>query len=266
MTTDTLLGAADEIRLARTIEAGLLAGDLISRADYAFASDAELLQIEREGRLAWQQFLLANVRLVQCMATQVARQSRAPLEELFQEGFLGLADAVQRWDCRAGYRFSTYATPWIRRRVHDASVASVQSGPESVRTLQRAGRVRQLADEVGANLQRAASDDELAGLLGRSADWVGRMRRVGPSLPLLIDIAADEPSELDEHPELGRLLGSLPWPENEVVRRRFGFDGEPPLHQRAAAEAIGMSLSTLRRHEARALRRLRGWLLDDLAA
>ena len=46
MTTDTLLGAADEIRLARTIEAGLLAGDLISRADYAFASDAELLQIE----------------------------------------------------------------------------------------------------------------------------------------------------------------------------------------------------------------------------
>jgi RNA polymerase primary sigma factor len=89
---------------------------------------------------------------------------------------------------------------------------------------------------------------------------------VGPSLPLLIDIAADEPSELDEHPELGRLLGSLPWPENEVVRRRFGFDGEPPMHQRAAAEAIGMSLSTLRRHEARALRRLRGWLLDDLAA
>lgn len=86
MTTDTLLGAADEIRLARTIEAGLLAGDLISRADYAFASAAELLQIEREGRLAWQQFLLANVRLVQCIATQVARQSRAPLEGAVSRG------------------------------------------------------------------------------------------------------------------------------------------------------------------------------------
>jgi RNA polymerase sigma factor (sigma-70 family) len=264
--THTLLGAADEIRLARTIEAGLLAGELIRRADYAFAPAAELVQVEREGRRAWQQFLLANVRLVQSIAVGAARHCQAPLDELFQEGFLGLTDAVQRWDCGAGYRFSTYATPWIRRRVHDAAVAAVQAGPESVRTLQRASRVQHLADELGSQLCRAANDDELAGLLGRTADWVARMRRVGPSLPLYVDVVAVEQAEVDEHPELGRLLGSLPWPENEVVRRRFGFDGEPPMHQRAAAEAIGMSLSTLRRHEARALRRLRGWLLSDIAA
>ena len=63
-----------------------------------------------------------------------------------------------------------------------------------------------------------------------------------------------------------RLLETLPWVEREVVRRRFGVGGVGPLQQRAAAEALGLSLSTLRRHEARALRRLRAWLQDDLAA
>ncbi|MFT3861017.1 sigma-70 family RNA polymerase sigma factor [Micropruina sp.] len=266
MTTTTLLGATDEIRLARTIEAGLLASELIGRADFAVATAGELVQVERAGREAWQQFLLANVRLVQSIATRAARHSDAPVEDLFQEGFLGLVEAVQRWDCRAGYRFSTYATPWIKRRVQNAAVASVQCGPESVRTQQRAKRVRSLADELGAELRRTATDDELADLFGRSSGWVTRMRALRSHLPLPAELAAEQPIHAEEHFELAKLLRSLPWPENEVVRRRFGFDGEPPLRQRTVAQELGLSLSTLRRYEARALRRLRGWLQHDLAA
>ena len=82
----------------------------------------------------------------------------------------------------------------------------------------------------------------------------------------LESIAAPGADDVDPGPDMLALLPSLPWLERQVVQRRFGFDGDEPLNQRAAAEALGLSLSTLRRHEARALRRLRGWLLDDLAA
>ncbi len=118
--TDTLLEAADEIRLAKTIEAGLLAGELLARADFSFAPAAELLQVEQLGRDAWQQFLLANVRLVQSLrlrrlATSApGRPRRAVPGGLSRSGRGGAAVGLTP----AGYRFSTYAMPWIRRRVH----------------------------------------------------------------------------------------------------------------------------------------------------
>ncbi|MBK8446051.1 MAG: sigma-70 family RNA polymerase sigma factor [Micropruina sp.] len=266
--TDTLLAAADEIRLARTIEAGLLAADLLARADFSLAGADELLQLEGQGQHAWQQFLLANVRLVQAIAAQAATRSGASLDELFQEGFLGLADAVQRWDFTAGYRFSTYATQWVRRRVVNAAVATVMAGPESARTAQRARGVRSLADDLTGQLQRVVSDAEMAELLGRSPGWVARMRHLQPCSPLEPDLIAIEvePEEVDQGTQVLTLLPSLPFPEREVLRRRFGLDGGEPLHQRATAEALGLSLSTVRRYEARALRRLRGWLSSDLAA
>ena len=266
--TDTLLEAADEIRLAKTIEAGLLADDLLARADFSFAPAAELLQVEQLGRDAWQQFLLANVRLVQSFAYQASRRCDAGLDELFQEGFLGLAEAVQRWDHAAGYRFSTYAVQWIRRRVLNAALSLDLAGPGSARTAQRARSVRQLAEELTGQLHRVATDVEVAELLGRSSTWVARMRHLQPCAPLEPDLIAVE-LPMQESPrrlDLQQVLAALPWPEREVVRRRFGLDGDEPLNQRATAEALGRSLSTVRRCEARALRRLRVWLSDDLAA
>ena len=264
--TDTLLEAADEVRLAGTIEAGLFATELLSRADFSFARADELTQLQADGLDAWQQFLLSNVRLVQALAFQVARRCDSTVDELFQEGFLGLADAVQRWDFRAGYRFSTYAVQWIRRRVLNASASLSVSGPGSARTVQRARLVRSLDEQLSARLQRVATDAELAEQVGRSADWVGRMRQLQSWVPLEPDLVAVEIDEPQQGGEVLRLLASLPWVEREVVRRRFGIGGGAALHQRAAAEALGLSLSTLRRHEARALRRLRTWLQDDLAA
>lgn len=266
--TDTLLAAADEIRLARTIEAGLMAAQLLACADFSRAGAHELLQLEREGRDAWQHFLLANVRLVQALAAQTATRCGASRDELFQEGFLGLADAVQRWDFTAGYRFSTYAMQWVRRRVVNAAVATVMAGPQSARTAQRARGVRSLADDLTGQLQRVVSDAEVADLLGRSPGWVARMRHLQPCSPLEPDLVAIEMEhdDGDQGTQALALLPSLPFPEREVLRRRFGLDGGEPLHQRATAEALGLSLSTVRRYEARALRRLRGWLTSDLAA
>lgn len=259
-----LLDAGDEIRLGRMIEAGVLATHLLANPAEAGGGLEELRAVERAGREAWQCFLLANVRLVQSLAVQEAKRCDVGLDELFQEGFLGLAEALLRWDFAAGYRFSTYATQWIRRRVVNASVD--HGVPGSARTALRARRVRGLADELTAELQRTATDAELAGLLGRSPAWVARMRVLQPFSTLEPDLLADPTAApLDHEVDVHALLGSLPLIEAQVVRVRFGLEGAEPLRQRAAADALGLSLSTLRRHEGRALRRLRGWLNQEAA-
>ncbi len=260
-----VLEPAEEIRLAQEIEAGLLAGDLLARGELATASPAELAVLQRLGDQAWQRFLLANVRLVQSIAAQQARRSSAGLDELFQEGFVGLGEALQRWDHRAGYRFSTFATQWIRRRVTDASAD--RWVPASVRSVLRARGVRSLADRMAGELRRSATDAELAELLGRSQRWVVRMRHLSAFVPLeRAAIVQDDTVAPEPDVDVRALLPELPDAEAEVVHVRFGLDGGPALGQRPAAEVLGMSLSTLRRHEARALRRLRGWLRDERAA
>lgn len=263
--TIRLLEADDEIRLARIIEAGLLATERLARGDESAATAAELTTLERQGRDAWQHFLLANVRLVQSIATHEARRSSTSLDELFQEGFLGLTEALVRWDHTSGYRFSTYATAWIRRRVRDAAVE--QRVPASVRTALRARGVRGLADELTAEFRRPASDAEVAQVLGRSERWVARIRHLpvwAPLDPDLLDVGAapEHPDDTDLRP----LLRALPATEAAVLRTRFGLGGEAPLRQAPAAARLGMSLSTLRRHETRALRRLRGWIRAEQAA
>lgn len=261
-----VLTADEEVELAKAIEAGLLAGEALARG-YRAAPVDELLALERAGRLAWQRFLLGNVRLVQAIAAQEARRSASGVDELFQEGFLGLAEALLRWDFAAGYRFSTYAAQWIRRRVLDAAVD--RWVPVSTRTALRARGVRCLADELTGELHRSVTDGELAGLLGRSERWVARMRALPTMAPLepeVIAAASEAQSEPQSDADVRALLPGLPRVEAQVVRARFGLDGRPALRQRPAAEELGLSLSTLRRHEARALRRLRGWLLAERAA
>jgi RNA polymerase sigma factor (sigma-70 family) len=261
-----VLGAAEEIRLARQIEAGLLAAERMAAGDTSTASAGELAALRQLGTEAWQRFLLANLRLVQSIAGQQARRSAVSPDELFQEGFLGLTDALQRWDHAAGYRFSTYATQWIRRRVENASVG--QWLPVSVRSALRARGVRSLADQLTVELRHSVTDHELAALLGRSERWVARMRGL-PTVARLdqgLALADATPPEPGHEDDVRALLPALPAAEAEVVHIRFGLDGGPALRQGPAAQALGISVSTLRRHEARALRRLRGWLLAERAA
>lgn len=258
-----VLTADEEVTLAKAIEAGLLAGEALRRGDDSVPAE-DLMAVQRGGDRAWQRFLLGNVRLVQTIASQEARRSTSGLDELFQEGFIGLAEALLRWDFAAGYRFSTYAAQWIRRRVVNAAVD--QWVPASTRTALRARGVRCLADQLTGELHRDVSDRELAGLLGRSERWVAQMRALPPMTSLEPELVAASASEAEPDADVRALLPGLPWLEAQVITTRFGLDGRPALRQRPAAEALGLSLSTLRRHEARALRRLRGWLLAQRAA
>ena len=117
-----LLDAATEVELSKTIEAGLLAEHLLAEGRVGrrkggapkYATEAELLWIVEEGERAMQRFINANLRLVVAIARKYGR-SQMPMLDLIQEGNTGLIRAVEKFDYTKGYKFSTYATWWVRR-------------------------------------------------------------------------------------------------------------------------------------------------------
>jgi RNA polymerase nonessential primary-like sigma factor len=117
-----LLTAEDEVRLAKKIEAGRAAQEKLDAG--ATAHREELERAVREGQEAFDHFVAANLRLVVSVAAQFSKRSTLDLGELIQEGNLGLLRAVEKFDWRRGYKFSTYATWWIdpawrrRQRAH----------------------------------------------------------------------------------------------------------------------------------------------------
>lgn len=116
---EALLSADDEIELARAIEAGLIAAEALGGRFRvpAGTSTPELTQLVAEGHAAWRRMWLANMGLVRMLAHREGRTLRAPADDLMQEGCLGLAQAIMRWDYRRGTRFSTVAWPWIENRL-----------------------------------------------------------------------------------------------------------------------------------------------------
>ncbi|MFQ5968656.1 MAG: sigma-70 family RNA polymerase sigma factor, partial [Acidimicrobiia bacterium] len=113
-----LLTADDETRLAQTIEAGLEAEELLASRDSYSPSDRGKLQGRaRAGRHAKEEFLAANLRLVVANARKYTSASGVELLDLIQEGNLGLIRAVEKFDWRKGFKFSTYATWWIRQAI-----------------------------------------------------------------------------------------------------------------------------------------------------
>lgn len=263
--TEALLTAADEIRLARDIEAGVLASDVLARGDFRAATAPELAALVEAGERSWQRFLLANVRLVQMVATREVARTAMPMDELFQEGFLGLTEALQRWDHRQGLRFSTFALFWVRQRVQD--VAARQCGVLLVcgKTALRVRRLRAVEARLTQELGRAPGADDVALASGRPADWVSRMFGLAAPTGLAgVELRAADQEE--PHPFLDDLLEALdrlPDPERAILRLRLGFETGQPVKQVEVAERLGCSESTIRRCERRALHRLRslvdGW-------
>jgi len=261
-----LLSAADERRLARAIEAGVMAEHLLSTgARPVPATEAELAELTEEGRRCWQQFLLANLRLVWKLAGGRARRSGLPLDDLFQEGFIALAGALQRFDPDRG-RFSTYATRRIEQ--HLAEVVSSRLGELSLPTSRalQLRRARNLAGTLTQERGRTVSMAELAAGLDQSTEWTRRLVGHRPPLPLdavagvLVDGGAADPEQRIFAAQLRRLVTRLPADQAELVRVRFGLAGEA-MSLSQAAERLRISPSSAKRLERAALSALRS-LID----
>lgn len=268
LSAEPLLTAQEEETLARQVEAGLLAAEARSGGRPALgALESELVALEELGVQARQRFVRANLRLAASHARQAAARSRLPESDLFQEGCLGLICAVERFDFRRGFRFSTYASFWVHAYVN-AATASAFGGlnlPAS-----RASQLR-LARGIEAELAqthgRVASVGEVAERLGRSEKWTAELlaSRAPQSLESLevgaLDVAAQPRSweEVDSTAEWpgAELLWHLDGLEREVLSLRFGFTDGITHSYAEVSRRLAITASRARRLELRALEALR---------
>jgi RNA polymerase primary sigma factor len=237
--------------------------------------EVELAQrIERGDLEAKDRLVNANLRLVVSNARRYQNQGLGLLD-LIQEGTLGLIRAAEKFDWRRGYKFSTYATFWIRQALQRALDRKGRTIRLPVELAQRERKLARVERELTSELGRAPSDEEIAARADLSAEEIARVRGAARTVTSL-----DRPVGEEEETALGELLPSgkqppeeeveialreqalrravaeLPQPEQSVVRLRYGINGDQPTPIAEAGRRLSMSQKELRRVEERALERL----------
>ena len=273
-----LLTAADEERLARSIAEGREASKELEEGDGRLPPERRryLRELVARCEQSTRQFVEANLRLVVSIAKRY-RHPRVPLPDLIQEGNMGLLQAVRKFDHTKGFRFSTYATWWIRQAITRSLANTGRLIRLPVEAGDRLGRIRGAAETLEAELGRPPTVDELAAavraparrvveLLESATEPISVSQPVGDDGGELGDTIADPAAAaaLEESlaslvpSQVERLLGSLDERERQLLCLRYGLDGEQPRSRAAVGEVLGISGERIRQVEARALARLRG--------
>jgi RNA polymerase primary sigma factor len=231
-------------------------------------------RIERGDLAAKERLVNSNLRLVIANARKY-QGHELPLLDLIQEGILGLIRAAEKFDWRKGYKFSTYATFWIRQAIQRALDNRARTIRIPVHLGQRERKIARAQAELSASLGREPSDEEIARAAELSRDEVREAReaaRVVTSLDRPVGEGEDTsfgallPSS-ERGPEeevdialrgdaLRRALARLPEREREVVRLRYGVGGDEPTPLSETGRRLGISSDAVRKIERRALTEL----------
>jgi RNA polymerase sigma factor (sigma-70 family) len=277
-----LLSKEEEIGLAQAIEAGRdAAGTDSSRSGLTSDEKADLRRIEIRAANARQIFVSSNLRLVVFVAKRY-QSSGVPLLDLVQEGNLGLIHAVEKFDWRKGFKFSTYATWWIRQAVSRGIANMGRTVRLPVGVADMLGAIQQAQVLLESRLHRQPTIAELSVESDLPEEKVEEMlgyrsEPLSLSHPLLDDGAAElgdlvqDPTALlpfDEAAlsllphEIDRLLAPLTTREGEILRLRFGLDRGAPKTLEQVGDRLNVSRERIRQIEARALSKLRHPVLD----
>jgi RNA polymerase primary sigma factor len=248
------------------------------------AEETELAQrIERGDLVAKERMINSNLRLVVSVARKYQGQG-LPLGDLVQEGMLGLIRAVEKFDWRKGFRFSTYGTLWIRQAIQRGLENTSRTIRLPVHMSQRARKVARIQRELTLKLGHEPSDQEIADAAELTVEEVEEIRQADQA-PASLDkgvgddgetafgdlLAADQLSPEEEVADawqsslLQSAITELPEQERRVIELRFGANPEGKQHTLGqAGKVLGVSAERTRQIEERALRRLS--TRTDLAA
>jgi RNA polymerase primary sigma factor len=271
-----LLTAEAEVELAKSIEAGLFAEEKLQGGfPLMDAAGAELAQLAADGLQAKQRLIEANLRLVVSIAKRYIGRGLVFLD-LIQEGNLGLIRAVEKFDYTKGYKFSTYATWWIRQAITRAiadQARTIRIPVHMVETINKMARVqRQLHQDLG----REASAAEVATEMGLSPSRVAEIQRIAQEPVSLQAPIGEEDSDLGDFIEdadavvpmeaaafimlqdqLEVILHNLTSREQKIIQLRFGLmDGHPRTLEEVGRE-FGVTRERIRQIESKTLSKLR---------
>jgi RNA polymerase primary sigma factor len=243
-----LLTAAEEIELSKRIEKGDMA--------------------------AKERMINSNLRLVVSIAKKYQGQD-LPLLDLIQEGIFGLIRASEKFDWRKGYKFSTYATFWIRQAIQRGIANRARTIRIPVHIGQRERKIARVERELAAHFERQPTDEEISQASGVPIEQIEEIRDAGRAVTSLDKpigeegetalgdlFASDEPSPEEEvHLTLSeevirRTVNELPETERDVLKLRYGINGDEPTPLRETGKRLGMSPERVRQIESKALAKL----------
>jgi RNA polymerase primary sigma factor len=237
--------------------------------------EVELAQrIERGDLAAKERMVNSNLRLVVSLAKKYQGHELALLD-LIQEGILGLIRAAEKFDWRRGYKFSTYATFWIRQAIQRGLANQGRTIRIPVHIGQRERKIARVERDLAAQQGRPPTDEEVAAAAELSIEELHETREVMRTITSLErpvgeegdtelgDLLASEERQPHEEVEIGlrdqtvrAALDQLPEQERRVIQLRYGINGDTPTPLREAGRLLGLSPERVRRIEHKALERL----------
>ncbi|HXJ62470.1 MAG TPA: sigma-70 family RNA polymerase sigma factor [Actinomycetota bacterium] len=274
---EPLLTKEEEVMLAMTIEKGKEAGERIEAG--RLRSDRSIMRAKadiRQAEAARQRFIMANLRLVVSVARKYQGQG-LPLLDLIQEGNIGLMRAVELFDWRRGFKFSTYATWWIRQGITRAIADRSRSIRLPVHIHDRLRKLNRTRFQFAQQMGREPSREELAKALDTTVEEIDDLTEMGRREPLSLQAPVGEETELGDlieeadsesqfsevedallREEIGEAVDRvLDERERHVVELRYGLHTGRPLSLRETGKVLGLSGERVRLIEREALRKLR---------